>query len=274
MKLSSKPSAEILIALCTIGLGFLYFRSDGPQKVDKPPAAAMNAPPKEPSLLGAYADAPSAPGVLQRRHDTRELATPVSGSHSAEYDRLSRGTVAQQYLAYTMVEHCLETFTYRELEFLRAERCGDPLHGGLQPGQIASRVDRLKEPAEQGYPRAWYALDLESRGYYGPGQLPDTPETKAMLDRYRDIAIEHGDPRAIQTVLRDLEASSDPAKIARALSLQVAVLINLAQEVGDPLPTNILTNERAANLAKRLTPEQVRQALRDGMAIVNKTPKA
>jgi hypothetical protein len=267
-KLSAVALAIVAVATST---AFLL----RPSPHEPPSAAVLKPPASMPSVMSAYADADSALPVKQpstAAARVRELA-PTGSSLKAAYERLSKGTPVERVKAYELAERCLEVDKYRALEFERAARCGDPRGGGLEPGQIAGRLEPLHAAAEAGAPRAWYKLQAEADGYFSPGMLP--ADAQAKLDHYLEVAIEHGDPRAIQTVLPRLAASDKPEHAAKALELQVAVLLGLAEEFGERPPMALLTNGLASRLAAKLPSDEARrQAVQAGVDLAARAPKS
>lgn len=239
-------------------------------------------PPLSPMKAYKDAEAPvvAAPSVTPPDSlppaDMPPVALVSVTSLKAAYEQATgdKATPTQRVWAYELVERCLEAGKYPALAFEKALRCGDAHNGGLEQGQIAGRIDSLRKAAEAGAHRAWYKLQAEADGYFSAGMLPNTPEMQAELDRLAAIAIENGDPRAIQTVLPALVASTKPEHAAKALELQVAVLFGLAREFGERPPLDPLSNGLARQLADRLkNPEQVAEAVRAGERLAAKAAK-
>lgn len=239
----------------------------------RPQITSSLGPPPVVSVMGAYKDAPDELhlGVFKQRVESTPIKelVPTGADLRTTYEEWKSGTPVQRVRAYELVEKCLEASRDPNLAFERTARCGN-----LEPGQIAGRLESLEVAAEKGARRAWYIYQQEADGYFSEGMVPNTPETQEKVARYLEIAIEHGDPRAIQTVLPFILRAGKPEHAAKAIELQVAVLIGFKQEFGQPPPLSFMSNPIVANLAKQLPPDAVTAAIKAGVERSAKAPQS
>lgn len=213
----------------------------------------------------------SAPTARDRAKPTGVAPAPAPTSLNAKYAALKVGTPKERYEAYRLVADCVEkgsggTFATTLGKFgigypAQHEVCGD-----LTPGDKAEAQSLLIAAAKAGVHNAFRDLALD-QAQNGPMAkhtgvyLPDSAQTKALLDEALAAAIGTADPFALIVASTRLRNGSQEDK-AQALVYYLAMLEVRGVEIpATKVKVPSLEDATARDLISQLPADVVRDSV-------------